>query len=248
MNIKHLLVGTVILAVQLPAFGGMEELCFKNAGLKDEETVTLNIDETRVTGIFQIMRDYSSDQIEKYEFTGTRTGKTLKVKFKGNKFPSPAMKSLNWTLATMGDKEILKIKVNGKNYDTNKFEDYVADYEACEPSFAELKKKATKLSLDQGGSKGTEIVKFASKDERKAFSFKVPKGKSFGITAPMLNIRFYPPGKTVPEDLGMDSFTSGKVMSEGECLLVLNRYAMPDQEMEETAEVTIDFSLTEPSE
>jgi len=243
MNIKHLSFATLILTSGLPAFGGIEELCFKNAGLKDEDTVTLNIDETRVTGTYKIMRDYSSDTVETFDFTGTRTGKTLKVKFKGNKLPSPGMKSLDWTLSEDGEKEILRIKFNGKNYDTNKFEDSLVDFESCEPSYAELAKKAQRLSPDPSGADRKETVKFATKDERKAFRVNIPKGKSFGITAPMLNIRFYYPDKKEHEEPGIDSFSSDNLKQGGECLLVLKRYSTPDQESGEAAEYSIEYSL-----
>ncbi len=221
MRFRYSSFGSLIFASALSATAGAEEKCFKNAGLKDEETVSLNIDGSKVTGIYKIMRDYSFDTIETFDFTGTRTGKTLKVKFKGNKLPSPAMKSLDWTLAEDGEKQILRIKFNGKNYETNKFEDSLVDFESCEPSHAELAKGAKRLSLDPVGGRGKEKVKFESKDERKAFSVKIPPGKGFGITAPGLNIQFYLPNKKEHGEAGMDSFTTEKLAQGGECLLVL---------------------------
>ena len=242
MNIRHLLFSTFILASGVPAFGGIEELCFKNAGLKDEQTVSLNIDESRVTGTYKIMREYSADDVETFAFTGTRSGTTLKVKFKGNKLPSPSMKSPNWTLVDDGEKQILRIKFSGKNYDTNKFEDSVVEFESCEPSYRELAKQAKRVSTDASG-RSTQTVKFDSKDERQAFLINVPQGKAVGVTAPMLNIAFYYPDKNKHGEPGTDSFTSDKVRQSGSCLVVLQQYSTPDDGSSEGAEHTVEFSL-----
>ena len=242
MKIKRLFFVTILFASGLPAFGGIEELCFKNGGLRDEETVTVNIDESRVTGTYKIMRDYSPDTIETFDFTGTLTGKTLKVKFKGNKLPSPAMKSLNWTLDDDGTKQTLRIKFNEKNYDTNKFEDSLVDFEACEPSYEELLKKAKRVSLDQAGE-SKQTVKFKTKDERKAFLIAVPKGSGVGVTAPMLSIEFYYPGGKKHDESSMDSHGSNKFRKSGDCLVVLQRYATPDDDSAEAAEFPVEFSV-----
>lgn len=245
MNIKHLFVATWILASALPAFGGIEELCFKNEGLKDEETVSLNIDETRVTGTYKIMRDYSSDAVETFPFTGTRTGKTLKVKFRGNKLPSPNMKSLNWTLDDDGTKQTLRIKLSGKNYETNKFEDSIIDFESCEPSYAELAKKAKRVTLGQAG-KSKQTVRFKSKDEQKAFFVKVSRGDMVGVLAPMLNIKLYYPDKKKHEESGIDSFSSDEARTGGDCLVILSRYSTPDDDSDEAAEFAVEFEAGRP--
>ena len=239
---RPLFIAALFLSCALSAFGGIEELCFKNAGLKDEETVLLKIDESRVTGTYKIMRDYSPDTVETFDFSGTRVGETLKVKFKGNKLPSPNMKSLNWVLDDDGSKLTLRIKFNGKNYETNKFEDMVVEFEACGPSVAELAKKARRVQLDESG-RGRQTVKFAAKDERKALSIEVPKGRALGITAPMLKIEFYYPDQKKHAEDGMDSFTSDKVAQTGNCLVVLHRYATPDDDSAEGGEHTVEFSL-----
>lgn len=242
MNIRHLLFSVLIVASGVPALGGIEELCFKNAGLKDEQTVSLNINESRVTGTYKIMRDYSSDSVETFDFTGTRSGTTLKVKFKGSKLPSPGMKSPTWKLVDDGEKQILRIKFNGKNYETNKFEDTEVEFESCEPSYAQLAKSAKRISPDQAdGNKQT--VKFETKDERQAFSINVPKGKAIGVTAPMLSIAFYYPNKNKHREPGMDSFTSDKVRQTGNCLVVLHQYSTPDDGGAEGAEHTVEFTL-----
>lgn len=72
-----------------------------------------------------------------YRFTGTRRGNVLTVAFAGNKRPdvSPSeLKSLVWTLVRKGHRELLRIKVFGKNYNTNKYEDSFAYFEPCEPA------------------------------------------------------------------------------------------------------------------
>ena len=61
----------------------------------------------------------------------------LTVAFAENKRPdvSPSeLKSLVWTLVRRGNHELLRIKVFGKNYNTNKYEDSFAYFEPCEPA------------------------------------------------------------------------------------------------------------------
>ena len=71
-----------------------------------------------------------------YRFSGTRRGNVLTVAFAGNKRPdvSPSeIKSLVWNLVRKGNRELLRIKVFGKNYETNKYEDSFAYFESCDP-------------------------------------------------------------------------------------------------------------------
>ena len=242
MIIRHLLFSAAIVASALPASAGIEELCFKNAGLKDEQIVSLKIDESRVTGTYRIIRDYDSESAETFNFTGTASGRALKVKFKGNKLPSPSMKSLNWTLLDDGEKQVLRIRFNSKNYETNKFEDTSVEFESCEPSYSELAKNARRVSLDQAG-RSKQTVELDGDDARKAFVVDVPKGKALGVTAPMLNISFYYPDKKKHGEPGMDSFTSNKVRQDGKCLVVVQRYSTPDEQTAEGAQHTVEFSL-----
>lgn len=43
------------------------------------------------------------------------------------------IKSLVWTLVQTADRELLRIEFFGKNYETNEYADYFADFEPCEP-------------------------------------------------------------------------------------------------------------------
>ena len=79
----------------------------------------------------------SSDDpdVKSYPFSGRRRGNILTVAFAGNKQPdvSPSeIKSLVWKLVRKGRWELLRIKVFGKNYDTNKYEESFAYFEPCE--------------------------------------------------------------------------------------------------------------------
>lgn len=103
--------------------------CFKNEGLKQLQTVSFTITGSKVEGTFENSGDDDSNSAETFEFTGTRSGNLLTIKFSGTipyELP-PRTKKIVWTLG----KTTLKIPTYGKNYDTNKFSSYTATYQQC---------------------------------------------------------------------------------------------------------------------
>ena len=112
-----------------------ESKCFRSEWLQGERSVNLTISGSKVSGTFAVgSRD--DPTAKTYRFNGTRRGNVLTVAFAGNKRPdvSPSeIKSLVWNLVKHGDRELLRIKVFGENYHTNKYESSFAYFESCDP-------------------------------------------------------------------------------------------------------------------
>lgn len=109
--------------------------CFRAEWLQGERSVNLTINRNKVSGTFTVGSGDDPDR-KTYSFNGTRRGNLLTVAFTGNKRPdvSPSeLKSLVWTLVRKGNRELLGMKVFGKNYNTNKYENSFAYFEPCEP-------------------------------------------------------------------------------------------------------------------
>ncbi len=155
-----ILLAFLILAVPSFAFARVESRCFQNDTLQGKNSIVFDTNGNKVSGTFSV--DKGDENISKtYEFTGIIAGSILRVKFDRIKFPdvSPSeMKSLDWTLVKVGDQEVLRIKFYGKNYETNKYADYFADFESCEPSYATLAKKAKVVQFAKGKNSQTASI------------------------------------------------------------------------------------------
>ena len=66
---------------------------------------------------------------ETFEFTGTKTGNLITIKFAGNPpyERAPGTKKIVWTFSP----RLLKVPMYGKNYNTMKYSSYTADFEKC---------------------------------------------------------------------------------------------------------------------
>jgi hypothetical protein len=108
--------------------------CFRSEWLQGERSINLTISGSKVSGTFAV--GPSDDPAAKiYRFSGTRRGKVLTIAFAADKRPdvSPSeIKSLVWKLIKKGGREFLQVKVFGKNYETNKYENSFVDFEPCE--------------------------------------------------------------------------------------------------------------------
>ncbi|HEY0458871.1 MAG TPA: hypothetical protein VGC97_06925 [Pyrinomonadaceae bacterium] len=105
------------------------DLCFKNEGLKQIHTVSFTVTGSKLKGTFQVSEYDEPASAETFEFTGTKTGNLLTIKFRRSvpyELP-PGTKKIVWTFR----KTSLKIPVYGKDYQTNKFSTYTAFYEQC---------------------------------------------------------------------------------------------------------------------
>ncbi|HEV7684884.1 MAG TPA: hypothetical protein VGO68_22435 [Pyrinomonadaceae bacterium] len=133
---KTLTLFFLILAGAVVCTAQSNSKCFRAEWLQGERSVNLTINGNKVSGTFTVGSDDDPDR-QAYSFSGTRRGNVVTVAFAENKRPdvSPSeLKSLVWTLVRKGRHELLRIKVFGKNYNTNKYENSFADFEPCEPA------------------------------------------------------------------------------------------------------------------
>ncbi len=106
------------------------------------------------------------------------------------------IKSVIWTLVKTGDEEVLEITFYGKNYQTNKYANYIAEFKSCEPSYATLVKTAKTVQFSKGKSSATAPLSFKDTTERKVFSINIRKGQTLSIDAAGSKISVYlPTGK-----------------------------------------------------
>jgi hypothetical protein len=103
--------------------------CFKNDGLKVQQTVSFTVTKNKIEGTFESGGYDQNTSAETFEFTGTKMGNLLTIKFRGKppyELP-PGTKKISWTLGA----KTLKIPTYGKNYNTGKYSTYAASYERC---------------------------------------------------------------------------------------------------------------------
>ena len=131
---KTLALFFLILAYAVVCTAQSNSKCFRAEWLQGERTVNLTTNGNKVSGTFTVGPSDDPDR-KTYAFTGTRRGNVLTVAFAENKRPdvSPSeLKRLIWTLVRRDNHQSLRIKVFGKNYNTNKYEDSFAYFEPCE--------------------------------------------------------------------------------------------------------------------
>ncbi len=121
-----------ILFINLLSFSiQAQEYCFVNNGLKTQETVSFEIKGTTVKfGTWESSNYEKNTNAETYLFYGTKQGNKLKITFTRTvpyTLPTNA-KAAIWTL----DNGVLMIPMNQKNYQTNKFENFINEFTNCE--------------------------------------------------------------------------------------------------------------------
>lgn len=237
------------------AFARVESRCFQNDTLQGKNSVAFDTNGDKVSGTFSVDKG-DENAAKTYEFTGIRAGNILSVKFDRIKFPDVApseMKSLNWTLVKVGDQEVLRIKFYGKNYETNKYADYFADFESCEPNYKTLAKKAKIVQFAKGKNSETAPISFKDINERKVFSINIRRGQSIEIEAANCKIAIYQPNQKLydfveweNEDGSQKTFTSAKIdrviikpiPQTGNYLVVLQKI------VEDAQSKTVTFKIT----
>jgi hypothetical protein len=199
--------------------------CFRADWLQGERGVDLTINGNKVSGVFKVGSDDHSPDRE-YEFTGTRRGNSLTVAFAGDQLPNLApseMKSLVWTLVTAGAKESLRIKFSGKNYQTNKYEVYFAEFESCHDSYAASAMTARKVQFSRGANSASFPLSFKTRHESKSFLLNMRAGQRVAVAAPGCGISFYYPDKRAYEEgTAIDTWSSDGLRQSGDYLFVIS--------------------------
>jgi hypothetical protein len=188
-------VAILILAFYSFAAAQAQEKCFQSGWLQQTHYINFKIEGGKVSGIFTVSRDGEDTG---YDFTGAINANTVTVKFAGGKVPdiSPSeMRGPVWTLARKGTEEILKIKVYGKNYQTNKYEISYAQYRSCVPSYAALAAAAKPVAFSKGAKSAAIKLSFADNEESKVFLVNARKGQSMVVEAYGCGVMIYQPDK-----------------------------------------------------
>jgi hypothetical protein len=206
--------------------------CFRADWLQGERAVNFRINGNKVTGTFTVGNGGDPTRPDTtYEFSGTLRGNTLTAAFAGNRLPdvSPSeMKSLIWTLRKSSDKEKLRIKFTGKNYQTNKYEVHFADFDPCEESYAVLAAAAKRVQFSKGAEAATFPVSFRTKHERKSFLLKTKAGQRIAVEAPGCGISFYyPDQRAYEEGTAIDTWSSDGLTQSGDYLFVIKPVLEP---------------------
>lgn len=236
----------IILVCILPGAGSSANAqgvskCFRADWLQGERVVNFRVDGGKVTGTFLVGGgggDIPPDAT--YEFSGTLRGDTLTVTFADNRLPdvSPSeMKSLIWTLTKSGGAETLRIKFRGKNYETNKYEDSFADFEACNERYAELVKKAQRVRFARGANSASFPLAFNTKDERRTFLLNMRAGQRVEVEAVGCTISFYYPDEREGEEPSIDGFSPDRLTQSGDYLFVISPAPAPGR-------YTVKFKVT----
>ena len=104
--------------------------CFQNDGLKLRQTVRFTVTGNKIEGTFESGSYDENTSAETFDFTGTKQGNLLTIKFADAKPPyelPPGVRRIVWTL----NAKRLSIPTYGKNYNTGRYSTYTAVYEQC---------------------------------------------------------------------------------------------------------------------
>ena len=176
----------ILTLASFTAISAQDRKCFRNESLQGKSVVEFGIVGQTLYGTYSVEISGDGEGAKSFEFEGYLKGKSLEVYFEENRLPDVApssIKSLVWRLETKGDEEVLHITFYGKNYETNKYADYIAEFEPCEPGYAKLKKRAKAVQFAKGKSSATASLSFRDLDERKAFSINIRQGQTLDIKA-----------------------------------------------------------------
>ncbi|HST51262.1 MAG TPA: hypothetical protein VLJ61_04555 [Pyrinomonadaceae bacterium] len=119
-----------LLACGVATASAQTERCFENDGLKLRQRATFTINGTKVEGTFESGGYDENTSAETFDFTGTKNGNLLTIKFDRGKPPyelPPGTRRIVWTLGA----RTLKVPMYGKNYNTNKYSTYTATFDRC---------------------------------------------------------------------------------------------------------------------
>lgn len=169
------------------AFAQGERKCFQNESLQGRSVVEFGTIGQMLYGTYSVEISGDGEGAKTFEFEGDRKGKFLTVHFEENALPADVaplhMRNVIWTLSKKGDEEVLEITFYGKNYETNKYAHYIAEFESCNPGYTKLKKTAKAVQFAKGKSSATAPLSFKDMKERRVFSINVRKGQTLMIDA-----------------------------------------------------------------
>ncbi len=221
---KKIIVLTFIMIFWAMSVSAQTQKCFVNKGLKDKHIVYLTFDGVKVTGEFTVEKGYETATT--YNFSGTNLNNNLSINFANGKSPyqlPPKAKKGVWMLKKAGDVESLSIKIYGKNYETNKYSAYFANYESCDSSYETLAKNAARMTFAKGVTSATTEFVSDGKTAEKSFWLNLGKGQKISIEAPGCGISYFYPDKTKYEEgTAIDMWGSESLPQSGDYLFVFS--------------------------
>lgn len=226
----RLLIFILTLTCAAEVFAQSQTKCFRNDGLRDNHIVRFEADGGDVSGSYFVESDGDAEQAQTFDFSGTRSGNTLDVTFAAGVPPGvapPRMQRSTWTLETSAGADILRIKFYGKNYDTNTFAEYSAEFASCAPSFATLAKQAKRISFAKGAKSATVASSFKAQSDWTSFRLGARKGQAMSVMSPGCRIAPYYPDKTADQEGGIDTFSLSSLPQSGDYLFVISPAGEP---------------------
>jgi len=128
---RKLLIAVIFsLSVALGSVAAQRDYCFKNGGLKVQQTISFTLTGNGLEGTFDVSGYDGNASADEFAFTGTKQGQVLTIKFTG-KVPynvAPGTRTIRWTL---GEKS-LTVPMFGKDYNGHRgYISYTATFERC---------------------------------------------------------------------------------------------------------------------
>lgn len=203
-----------------------QQKCFSNTGLKDGHEIHYTVTGKTISGEFRVARDFDAANAEIYPFKGTVSGTTLSVKFAGeapDPLPaSPATK--RWVIVG----SVLRVTLYGKNYNTNRWSNYTADYKPCVSPYDTAFATAKRVTFAKDSTSATLSTTFTRKDDKRSFLLGLRRGQSISVLAPGCGISFFYPNKTEYEEgTAIDTWGSTALPQTGDYLFVISPAGEP---------------------
>lgn len=213
----------MILLSSFSAFA--QEKCFHNDALKGTQFVrfTLN-DGGKISGTFEY-KNRESELAKKYRFGGALAANLLRVKFENNELPDIApseMRNLRWKLIEKAGEEILLIPFYGKNYETEKYAEYVVEFKSCELNYQALANRAKRIAFARGANSVKLSLALSADNQSRTFWLAAHKDQTISVKSIGCTISFfYPDNKTYEEASAIDVLTLERISQTGDYLFAI---------------------------
>lgn len=119
-----------LLACPAPLASAGTDYCFEHKGLEFQQRASFTINGNQIEGTFESGGYKKTTSFETFDFTGTRSGGRLTIKFEGTipyELP-PGTKTLVWKLG----KGVLEIPMFGKTHQGKGPAAYTAKFKRCQ--------------------------------------------------------------------------------------------------------------------
>ena len=119
-----------LLACSAPLASAGTDYCFEHKGLEFQQRASFTINGNQIEGTFESGGYKKTTSFETFEFTGTRAGRRLTIKFPDTPLP-PELPTGTTTMVWKLNKEALEIPMFGKTRRTKHASAYTAKFKRC---------------------------------------------------------------------------------------------------------------------